>query len=264
MRGKASRGARCFSCGRIFLKKRDALVFVETLAEKDTDTSFTFRLKEFLKARPRLFFAFYYTLGVFVGKSAKSAIKNLPNGAVILNVASGIKIIRPDIINIDIETYPGVLVSADALQLPFKDGTVDAVLCESSLEHFPNPELAIKEMLRVLKFGGTVYTSVPFICGFHASPHDYYRWTEAGVRKLFSDFEVKEIGIGWGPTYALTTILREWLALILSFNSNTLHQLLAILFTVLFAPLNFLDYIFVHFGLAKNIAYGFYFVGTKK
>lgn len=257
-------GARCLSCKRFYLKKGDALIFVEAPTKKDTNTSFTFKLKELLKVHPLFFFTLYYTLGSFVGKSAKASVKGLSRSAVILNVASGVKIIRPDVINIDVNSYPGVLVVADALNLPFKDGVADAVVCESSLEHFPNPQAAVKEMQRVLKPGGLVYASVPFIAGFHASPHDYYRWTEAGVQELFRDFSLKEIGVGWGPTYALTTILREWLATVLSFNVQVLHQIWAIFFTVLFAPFNFLDFIFARFSLAKNIAFGFYFIGTKK
>ncbi len=257
-------GVKCVSCGQIFIKKNDALVFVKTPPEKDKDTSLTFKLKEFLRKRPKLFFTLYYTLGVFTGKSAKKAIKDLPRDSLILNIASGIKIIRSDVVNIDIEPYRGVLVAADALNLPFKDGVADAVICESSLEHFPRPESAVAEMRRVLKRGGMVYASLPFIVGFHASPHDYYRWTEAGARELFKDFEAKEVGVYWGPTYALTWILREWLAVVLSFNSKILHQILVLFFTLLFAPLNFLDYIFSRFKLAKNIAFGFYFIGTKK
>jgi SAM-dependent methyltransferase len=38
--------------------------------------------------------------------------------------------------------------------LPFKDGTFDRVLCMSSLDHFANPDLGIREMARILKPGG--------------------------------------------------------------------------------------------------------------
>lgn len=229
-----------------------------------SENSLTVKVKSFLKKYPKIFFFFYYTLGVFIGKTAKQAIKDVPPGSLILNLASGIKTIREDVVNVDLFPYPNVQVVADIHNLPFEDNSADAVICESSLEHFKNPEKAVKEMYRVLKPGGLLYISAPFIVGFHASPDDFYRWTLPGLKEFLKDFQEKKSGVGWGPTYALTSILREWLAIALSFNINFLYQILSLFFMVIFAPLNLLDYIFSRFGSAKNIAYGFYFIGTKK
>jgi len=229
-----------------------------------SENSLTVKVKSFLRKYPKIFFFFYYTLGVFIGKTAKQAIKNVPPGSLILNLASGIKTIRKDVVNVDLFPYPNVQVVADIHNLPFKDNSADAVICESSLEHLKNPEKAVKEMRRVLKPGGLLYISAPFIVGFHASPDDFYRWTLPGLKEFLKDFQERESGVGWGPTYALTSILREWLAIVLSFNINFLYQILSLFFMVVFAPLNLLDYIFSRFKSAKNIAYGFYFIGTKK
>ena len=224
----------------------------------------TFGIKNFLKKYPKIFFIFYYTMGVFTGKTARQTIKDVPKNSLILNLASGIKTIREDVVNIDIFSYPNVQVVADIHKLPYKDNSVDAIICESSLEHLRQPGKVLEEMYRVLKIGGLLYVSVPFICGFHASPDDYHRWTLPGLKEFLKNFDEKESGVGWGPTYAMTTILREWLAIVFSFNINFLYQFLSLFFMVIFAPLNFLDYIFSHYKSAKNIAYGFYFIGTKK
>jgi len=228
-----------------------------------SQTDLVFKLKDLLKKYPKIFFFFYYTLGVFTGKTAKKAIKDIPRGSLILNLASGPKVIREDVVNVDLVAFPNVRVVADIHNLPFEDNSADAVICESSLEHLKSPEKAVKEMHRVLKPGGLIYISVPFIVGFHASADDYYRWTMPGLRELLKDFEEKESGIGWGPTYALTSVLREWLAIVFSFNINFLYQILSLFFMVILAPLNFLDYIFSRYKSAKNIAYGFYYVGIK-
>lgn len=45
-------------------------------------------------------------------------------------------------------------VVADAEQLPFLDGSFDAVTCRIAAHHFPNPHLFILEAARVLKPGG--------------------------------------------------------------------------------------------------------------
>lgn len=243
---------------------KNGTVFFLPEEPKENHDSFTLKLKLFLKKYPKVFFFFYNTLGVFTGKKGKDAIKNIPKGKLIVDIASGIKTLREDVIKVDVALFTGVDIVADAEHLPFKDNSCDAVVCESSLEHFKNPDDAVMEFRRILKPGGLVYISVPFIVGFHASPYDYYRWTEEGVKELMKEFEQVEIDVGWGPTYALTTVLREWLAIVLSFDIDFLYQFLSILFMVIFAPLNFLDYIFSHYKSAKNIAYGFYYIGAKK
>ncbi|MBU2575476.1 methyltransferase domain-containing protein [Patescibacteria group bacterium] len=223
-----------------------------------------FNLKNSIKQYPKLFYFLNHTLGTFVGKSAKQSIAHLPEGSKIINVGSGANIIRKDVINVDYAKYPGVKVVADAHNLPFEDNSIDAVICESLLEHVKDPKTVISGIYRVLKPGGMVYISAPFIIPFHSSPHDYYRWTDSGLRELLKDFQEAELGILIGPTNALTYILREWLALVMSFNINTLRQFWVLFFMVLFAPINLLDHIFSRFNAAKDISHFFYYIGTKK
>ncbi|CAM3805713.1 methyltransferase domain-containing protein [Smaragdicoccus niigatensis] len=45
-------------------------------------------------------------------------------------------------------------VAGNAYELPFEDGTFDAVRCERVLQHLDQPQRAIDEMARVLKPGG--------------------------------------------------------------------------------------------------------------
>jgi SAM-dependent methyltransferase len=51
-------------------------------------------------------------------------------------------------------------VRADALSLPFADGSFDLVLSGGLLEHFPQPEPVLAEMVRILRPGGTFYADV--------------------------------------------------------------------------------------------------------
>jgi len=51
-------------------------------------------------------------------------------------------------------------VRMDAERLDFPDDSFDAVLCALGLMLFPQPDVALSEMLRVLKGGGTVALSV--------------------------------------------------------------------------------------------------------
>ncbi len=50
---------------------------------------------------------------------------------------------------------------ADALQLPFADGSIDKIICSEVLEHLPDYESALQEIRRVLKPSGLLAVSVP-------------------------------------------------------------------------------------------------------
>jgi demethylmenaquinone methyltransferase/2-methoxy-6-polyprenyl-1,4-benzoquinol methylase len=44
----------------------------------------------------------------------------------------------------------------DAEKLPFADGVFSAVLCSTSIHHYPQPDSAVREMARVLARGGRI------------------------------------------------------------------------------------------------------------
>ncbi len=222
------------------------------------------KIKSFLKRHPRLFSFVYFIAGVSVGKTAKEAIGHLPKGAVILNIGSGIKKIREDVVNVDSHPYENVSVVADAHALPFKDNYADAVIAESLLEHMEDPIRAVNEFRRVLKQGGILYIITPFIMEYHSSPADYQRWTLSGLRKLLNGFEEKESGVMWGPTVALCHIFAGWLALIFSFGSGKLYQIFFMFFAFVLGPLSVFDYILFRHPSSANTAHGLYFIGTKK
>ncbi|MHA7652515.1 class I SAM-dependent methyltransferase [Mycobacterium sp. ML4] len=53
------------------------------------------------------------------------------------------------------------VVRGDALNLPYADETFDCVIASEILEHIPDDDTAIAELIRVLKVGGTLAVSVP-------------------------------------------------------------------------------------------------------
>lgn len=56
---------------------------------------------------------------------------------------------------------PFTLAKGNAQQLPFEDNTFDLVTCQTVLIHVPKPQLALEEMKRVLKPGGTLLCVEP-------------------------------------------------------------------------------------------------------
>ncbi len=53
------------------------------------------------------------------------------------------------------------VTSADITKMPFADETFDCVICSEVLEHIPEHEAALNELVRVLKPRGTLAVSVP-------------------------------------------------------------------------------------------------------
>ena len=53
------------------------------------------------------------------------------------------------------------LTKADASALPFKEGFFDLVICSEVLEHIPEDQGAVNEIIRVLKPGHNLVVSVP-------------------------------------------------------------------------------------------------------
>lgn len=237
--------------------------FTEDKANASADNLIS-RLKNFFKRYSAFYNFLYYAFGgFFVGLSARQAIWRLDQDKLILNLGSGIKRIRPEVINIDFLPFKNVDIVADITHLPFADNSVDAIINEFVLEHVKNPEAIITEIKRVLKPGGLVYVSTPFVESFHSSPHDYQRWTKPGLIHLMKDFQLEKVGIRSGPTSALLSILNEWLAVLLSFGWRPLEQIWLMFFTIITSPLKLLDYFMWRLPNADNISYAFYYLGKK-
>lgn len=73
---------------------------------------------------------------------------------------------------------------ADLKFLAAADSTYDLIVCSQVLEHINEPQQALSELYRVLKPGGQLWLSAPLFYEEHEKPHDYYRYTQFGLRYL--------------------------------------------------------------------------------
>ncbi len=82
----------------------------------------------------------------------------------------------------------------DGRRFPLGDATFDAVLCSQVLEHVFTPEEFVRELHRVLRPGGLLLLTVPFVWDEHEQPHDYARYSSFGLADLLhrAGFEIVE------------------------------------------------------------------------
>jgi SAM-dependent methyltransferase len=76
-----------------------------------------------------------------------------------------------------------------------RDESYDSAICIEVLEHLPEPGRAIATMQRILKPGGVVVISVPHLSRLHDLPHDYFRFTEFGLRYLLAQAGLEVVSI---------------------------------------------------------------------
>lgn len=84
---------------------------------------------------------------------------------------------------------------APADSLPLEAATVDAVLLTQVLEHVPAPVAVLQEAARVLKPGGGIFVTVPFVWELHELPHDFWRFTPASLERLLDAAGFVEIEV---------------------------------------------------------------------
>jgi SAM-dependent methyltransferase len=86
-----------------------------------------------------------------------------------------------------------IVASADAI--PVRDGAFDAALLTQVLEHVPDPRAVLGELHRILAPGGRLYVTVPLVWELHELPHDYYRYTSAGLSELMKSAGFDEVTV---------------------------------------------------------------------
>jgi SAM-dependent methyltransferase len=90
-------------------------------------------------------------------------------------------------VGVDVVDNPYADVTGTAEALPVADASFDVVLCTQALEHCPDPAGAVRELARVVAPGGRVLASTHGVQVYHPSPEDYWRFTHAGLERLFRE-----------------------------------------------------------------------------
>lgn len=62
-------------------------------------------------------------------------------------------------------------------------------VCCSVLEHVRRPWLLAEHLTSVIRAGGALYMSVPWVWRYHPYPDDYFRFSWRGIMELFPSFQ---------------------------------------------------------------------------
>lgn len=94
----------------------------------------------------------------------------------------------------------------DGNSIPLDNKVIDTVIATEFFEHVPDPEKIMKEIFRVLKPGGVIFFTVPFIWYLHIVPFDEYRYTPFSFKRHlqnsgFINIDIKTLG-SWDASLA--------------------------------------------------------------
>ena len=101
----------------------------------------------------------------------------------------------------------------DGKKIPIEENSIDTIMATELFEHLPDIQSVLDEINRVLKPGGMLFFTVPFLWPLHDVPYDEYRYTpfalERHLKKAGLDsIEIKPYG-GWNAS--LAQMLGLWL-----------------------------------------------------
>lgn len=151
-----------------------------------------YRQQMFFPSLLALFFNPFY----FARKNLASAISELSTHihGHLLDVGCGTKPYRS---LFEVESYRGLDIDSsitrergiaddlyDGTLFPYQNETFDSALCNQVLEHVFNPDRFLTEIYRVLKPGGKLLLTVPFVWDEHEQPFDYARYSSFGLKAL--------------------------------------------------------------------------------
>lgn len=107
--------------------------------------------------------------------------------------------------------YSQIDIKSEIDSIPVAPNSFDFVLCTEVMEHVAFPDKAFREFHRILKPGGKLFLTVPFVFGEHQMPHDYFRYTRYALLKFAreSGFSVQLIRPQGGRFQSFSNFLIE-------------------------------------------------------
>lgn len=142
----------------------------------------------------------------------RDQLASLPPGARLLDAGAGMQRYRPDCDHLDYVAqdfaaydgkgdgkggqvaawkHDGLDIVSDITAIPEADASFDAVLCTEVFEHVPDPIGALRELARLLRPGGLLILTAPFVSNTHYSPYHFC----TGFSRYFYEKHLAELGM---------------------------------------------------------------------
>lgn len=237
--------AGCTGCSKRYAIRNGKIYFVPVPDRRDELDSLKGALKRMLGRR-------YYSVGVHVFAPtypfnyARRVRRHLdPARHIVVDAGCGNNRFDEDVIGLDVFDYPEVDLVCDLKALPFRVESVDAFVSRSVLEHVPDPWGVVREFHRCTRAGGFGVHALPFLFPFHASPGDFYRFTDRGARELFAGWRVVEQENLTGPVTLALLVGIEFASSLLAGPRPRLKAWLYLALCGVLFPLKYLDFPFV-------------------
>lgn len=109
---------------------------------------------------------------------------------------------NPEFVVANISEHYGFDVRVDLeKRFPFEDGSFDNAIAINLIEHIYDYKNVFSETRRVLKSGGLLVFTIPFLFHKHGCPNDYNRFTDEALKRIakehgFDVITIKELGEG--------------------------------------------------------------------
>lgn len=168
---------------------------------------------------------------------------------------------RIEFVESDVAIDERTTLVCDAHVLPFADQTFDGVIFQAVIFYLKDYPRCIREIFRVLKPEGVVYSESAFMEQVVGGEYDFYRFTLRGHEYQFREFERISSGVSGGPAMATAWSIQY---LLLSFTENLAFRAAIRIFSkcTLFW-MKYLDLWLVRKRGSVDAAAGTYFMGRR-
>lgn len=107
-------------------------------------------------------------------------------------------------------------IFCEATAIPLENESIDTVLCTEVLHDLSEPGMMLNEAYRVLKKGGDLILTTPFVVPVVDGEYDHYRYTYYGLKYLlkksgFTIISIEPVGDLFSST--ITLWIKPWLKL---------------------------------------------------
>jgi SAM-dependent methyltransferase len=130
----------------------------------------------------------------------------MPYKSMVLNQPAITRYLGLDIENPNYQAKLKPDIYWDGIRIPLPDESVDCAVATEIFEHVPDLEATLREIRRVLKPGGSIFFTVPFLWPLHDVPQDECRYTPFSLKRTllqsgYCDIDIKAHG-GWDASLA--------------------------------------------------------------